>query len=111
VAENALALVDTLAHIRTGAVARAARDDAQGRFKRGEAVGFLADVVHAWGDPAQTLSAVIGALAQDAELISCLTGEGAPLASEEVQAMVNGNVELELRDGGQHAYWWLLAAE
>jgi uncharacterized protein len=111
VEENALALVDTLAHVRTGAVAQAARDDAQGRFKRGEAVGFLADVVHAWGDPAQTLSTVIGALARDAELISCLTGEGAPLASEDIQAMVNGNVELELRDGGQHAYWWLLAAE
>jgi hypothetical protein len=25
--------------------------------------------------------------------------------------MVNGGVELELRHGGQPAYWWLLAAE
>jgi hypothetical protein len=38
-------------------------------------------------------------------------GASAPLAREEVEAMVNGEVELELRDGGQHAYWWLLAAE
>jgi hypothetical protein len=111
VEQNAQALMDALAHVRTGAVAKAARDDARGRFKRGEAVGFLADEVHCWGDPAQTLAAVIGTLAQEAELISCLAGEGAPLEQEEIRAMVNGNVELELRDGGQHAYWWLLAAE
>jgi len=111
VEENAQALVGALAHVRTGAVAQAARDDAQGRFKRGEAVGFVAEEVHAWGDPARTLGAVIASLGRDAELISCLVGEGAPLESEEVEAMVNGTVELELRDGGQHAYWWLLAAE
>ena len=111
VEENAQALVGALAHVRTGAVAQAARDDAQGRFKRGEAVGFVAEEVHAWGDPARTLGAVIASLGRDAELISCLVGEGAPLGSEEVEAMVNGSVELELRDGGQHAYWWLLAAE
>jgi len=111
VAENAAALVDALAHVRTGAVAQAARDDAQGRFKRGEAVGFLADEVHAWGDPEQTLEKVIVALAREAELISCLAGEGAPLGEEQIQTMVNGDVELELREGGQHAYWWLLAAE
>jgi fatty acid kinase len=111
VEENAQALVRALARVRTGAVAQAARDDAQGRFKRGEAVGFVAEEVHAWGDPARTLGAVIASLGRDAELISCLVGEGAPLGSEEVEAMVNGSVELELRDGGQHAYWWLLAAE
>ncbi len=111
VEENALALVEALSHVRTGAVAQAARDDARGRFKRGEAVGFVAEHVHAWGDPADTLGAVIAELGRDAELISCLTGEDAPLAREQVEAMVNGNVELELRDGGQRAYWWLLAAE
>ncbi len=29
----------------------------------------------------------------------------------EIEGMVNGGVELELRHGGQPAYWWLLAAE
>jgi DAK2 domain fusion protein YloV len=111
VEENAAALVEALAHVHTGAVAQAARDDVQGRFKRGEAVGFVAEDVHAWGDPADTLGAVIAKLAQDAELISCLAGQDAPLAREQVEAMVNGAVELELRDGGQPAYWWLLAAE
>jgi fatty acid kinase len=111
VEENALALKETLAHVRTGAVAQAARDDAHGRFKRGEAVGFVAEELHAWGDPADTLGAVLGVLVQDAELISCLSGENAPLAEQEIRAMVNGTVELELREGGQRAYWWLLAAE
>jgi uncharacterized protein len=111
VEENAAALLGALAHVRTGAVAEAARDDAQGRFVRGEAVGFVADEIHAWGDPASTLQAVIERLAVGAELISCLTGAEAPLAPEEVEGMVNGSVELELREGGQQTYWWLLAAE
>ncbi len=111
VRENAQAFERALERIRTGAVAPAARDDAQGRFKRGEAVGFLGEEVHAWGDPAQTLGAVIASLAEEAELISCLSGEKAPLTEAEVEAMVDGDTELELRDGGQHAYWWLLAAE
>jgi hypothetical protein len=111
VRKNAQAFERALEHVRTGAVAPAARDDAQGRFKRGEAVGFLGEDVIAWGDPAQTLGAVIASLAEEAELISCLAGEDAPLAPAEIEVMVNGDTELELRDGGQHAYWWLLAAE
>ena len=56
--------------------------------------------------------AVLAELADGAELISVLAGEDAPLVSAEVEGiMVDGEVELELRDGGQPAYWWLLAAE
>jgi uncharacterized protein len=111
VEENAQALIHALTHLRTGAVAQAARDDSQGRFSRGEAVGFVADEVIAWGDPGETLRAVLQALADGAELISVLAGEDAPLASEEVAGLLSGGVELELRHGGQPAYWWLLAAE
>ena len=53
--------------MRTGAVAPAARDDVQGRFKRGEAVGFVQDEVLAWGDAEQTLRAVMAELARPAE--------------------------------------------
>jgi uncharacterized protein len=45
------------------------------------------------------------------ELISVLSGQDAPLALAEVEGMLNGGVELELRHGGQPAYWWLLTAE
>ena len=55
-AENAAAMEEALAHVRTGAVAPAARDDAQGRFRAGEAVGFVEDELVAWGEPRQTLS-------------------------------------------------------
>jgi DAK2 domain fusion protein YloV len=139
--ENAQALMEALSRVRTGAVAPAARDDAQGRFKRGEAVGFLDDEVLAWGEPGDTLRAVLLALASGApagssgarrvspaaelsepdatgqapfarpELISVLAGQHAPLAPEEVEGMVNGGVEVELHHGGQPAYWWLLTAE
>jgi len=115
--ENGQALTAALARVRTGAVAPAARDDAQGRFSRGEAVGFVEDEVLAWGDPRETLQAVLGALAHgeageaDPELISVLAGEGAPLGLGALEGMINGGIELELRQGGQAAYWWLLVAE
>ncbi len=111
VEENAAALAEALAHVRTGAVAEAARDDAQGRFARGEAVGFVGEQLIAWGEPEATLGSVIEELARDAELISCLVGEGAPLVADQIETLLDGQVELELRDGGQPAYWWLLAAE
>jgi len=115
--ENAQALTEALSRVRTGAVAEAARDDASGRFKRGEAVGFVEDEVRAWGDARETLQAVIKELAGGAagadvpELISVLAGEEAPFGLGDVEGMVNGGIELELRRGGQAAYWWLLAAE
>ena len=49
VVANAAALAEAMALVRTGAVAEAARDDAKGRFQRGEAVGFVEEEVVAWG--------------------------------------------------------------
>ena len=111
--QNAGAVRDALAALRTGAVAPAARADPRGRFQPGEAVGFLEDEVIAWGEPAATLRAVLAALADGAELISVLTGADAPLPDDAVAALLDGDLdaELELRRGGQAAYWWLLAAE
>ncbi len=113
VAENAAAMIAAIESLRIGAVAPAARDDARGRFTRGQAVGFLEGEVVAWGEPQRTLLAVIEQLADEAELISVLSGQGAPLSDREIEEMVNGSVqaELELRQGGQPAYWWLLSAE
>jgi DAK2 domain fusion protein YloV len=109
--ENAQAMHEALDALRTGAVAQAARADAQGRFQAGEAVGFVDEQVVAWGEPEGTLLAVLRTLAPEAELISVLAGAGAPLELEQIATMMNGDVELELREGGQPAYWWLLAAE
>ncbi len=113
VKENAEAMRAAIDGVRIGAVAPAARDDAQGRFQRGQAVGFLEGQVVAWGEPHATLLAVMQQLAQEAELISVLLGDGAPLSADQIEAMADGSfeAELELREGGQPAYWWLLSAE
>ena len=42
-AQNAMAMNEILEAVRTGAVARAARDDAGGRFSTGDAIGFVDD--------------------------------------------------------------------
>ncbi|HSZ70007.1 MAG TPA: DAK2 domain-containing protein [Solirubrobacteraceae bacterium] len=110
---NAAAVRAALVGLRTGAVAPAARADARGRFQPGEAVGFIDDEVVAWGEPAATLRAVLATLADGAELLSVLTGADAPLPDDAVAALLDGDhdAELELRRGGQAAYWWLLSAE
>jgi dihydroxyacetone kinase-like predicted kinase len=126
--ENAQALTRALERVRTGAVAPAARDDPGGRFRRGEAVGFVEEQVVAWGEPGDTLQVVLTTLAGRAgelpyaalassvpELISVLAGEEPPLGLADVERLMrgalDGELELEVRYGGQPAYWWLLAAE
>ena len=108
---NAGAMRVAIAAVRTGAVAPAARDDAAGRFGVGDAVGFVEDELVAWGATAPTLEAVLAALAADAELVTCIAGEGAPLDGDAIAALAPVGVELELEDGGQPSYWWLLSAE
>jgi dihydroxyacetone kinase-like predicted kinase len=109
--ENAAAMTATLERVRTGAVAPAARDDAQGRFREGDAIGFVEEKIVAWGKPRETLRGVLENLAENAELITCLRGADAPLEDEAVHALAAGEVEFELSVGGQTSYWWLLSAE
>jgi DAK2 domain fusion protein YloV len=110
-AENADAMAATLERVRTGAVAPAARDDAQGRFREGDAIGFIDEQIIAWGRPREALRGVLERLAEDAELITCLRGVDAPLDDDAVHALAAGEVEFELSVGGQPSYWWLLSAE
>ena len=110
-ADNVAAVDEALERLRTGAVAPAARDDGEGRFVVGEAVGFVDDAIFAWGEPGPTLAAVLGQLGEDAELLTCIAGAGAPLDEAGVRALGPDGVELECEDGGQPAYWWLVAAE
>jgi DAK2 domain fusion protein YloV len=108
---NAAAMTLALEHVRTGAVAPARLDDAQGRFRAGDAIGFVEDEIIAWGKPREALREVLEQLAHDAELITCLRGAEAPLDDVTVQALAHGDVEFELSDGGQPGHWWLLSAE
>jgi DAK2 domain fusion protein YloV len=109
--QNAASMTRALEHVRTGAVAPAMFDDAQGRFRAGDAVGFVEEEIVAWGRPREALREVLEQLAHDAELITCLRGAEAPLDDGIVQALAHGDVEFELSDGGQQAHWWLLSAE
>jgi uncharacterized protein len=94
-----------------GGVAPAARDDAQGRFSAGEAVGYAGGELVAWGDPAETLAATLAQIADGAELLTCIAGEQPPLDRAGVEARAPTGVEVEYHEGGQPAWWWLLCAE
>jgi dihydroxyacetone kinase-like predicted kinase len=112
--ENADTMGEALAHVRTGAVTAAARDDAAEatpRFRAGEAVGFVEEELVAWGHVERTLEAVLAELSREAELVTLIEGDGAPLAGEQVAGLAPEGVELEYERGGQPAYWWLIAAE
>jgi uncharacterized protein len=109
--ENAERIGDALGGIRAGSVAPAARDDAKGRFVRGDAVGFVADEIVAWGGAGSTLTETMARLAEGAEILTVVGGEGAPIALGDLPGHAPGGVELELHEGGQSHYWWLLAAQ
>jgi DAK2 domain fusion protein YloV len=109
--DNASAVSSAADALRIGGVAPAARDDAQGRFTAGDAVGYAGGELVAWGDPAATLAATLDQLVDGAELLTCIAGEAPPLDQDDVQARVPDGVELEYHEGGQPAWWWLLCAE
>jgi uncharacterized protein len=110
-AANADAVAAATDALAVGGVAEAAKDDPDGRFAVGDAVGYRGDELVAWGDPSTTLSATLVALAEGAELVTCIAGDGAPLDADAVAAAVPGGIELDFHEGGQPAWWWLLCAE
>jgi uncharacterized protein len=109
--ENARRLDAALDGIQAGSVAPAARDDAKGRFVAGDAVGFVGDEIVAWGGAGSTLTETIARLAEGAEILTVIGGEGAPIPLSELEGQAPEGVELELHEGGQPNYWWLLAAQ
>jgi dihydroxyacetone kinase-like predicted kinase len=106
---NAERIRAALEEIRSGAVAPAARDDPQGRFVRGDAVGFAGDEVVAWGGAGSTLSATIDKIAEGAEIVTVIEGDSAPIPLNQLPLELRE--ELELHHGGQPHYWWLIAAQ
>ena len=111
IGENAERLASALGGIRAGSVAAAARDDAKGRFVKGDAVGFVEDEIIAWGGAGSTLTETMTRLGEGAEILTVVSGEGAPIQLAELAAHSPDGVELELHEGGQPHYWWLLAAQ
>jgi DAK2 domain fusion protein YloV len=109
--ENAGRLEEALAGVATGGVAPAARDDARGRFRQGDAVGFAGDQIVAWGGAGSTLTETIQHLAAGAEIVTVIAGEATPIPLSEIDTHVPDGVEVETHEGGQASWWWLLAAQ
>ncbi len=109
--ENAKRLAGALSKIATGGVAPAARDDVGGRFRQGDAVGFTGSEIVAWGGAGSTLATTIRRLAEGAEIVTVIAGEGAPIPLAEIDTHVPDGVEVETHEGGQPSWWWLLAAQ
>jgi uncharacterized protein len=109
--ENADAVTAAAEALSTGGVARAARDDGAGRFREGEAVGYAGEDLVAWGDLHETLVTVFEKVCDGCEVVTVIAGEGAPLDAQALEALMPGGVELDHHDGGQPAWWWLIAAE
>ncbi len=111
VEENLKRLQLALDGVRVGSVAPAARDDVRGRFSEGDAVGFVGDEIVACGEPEPTLAETIARLGVGAEILTVLGGADAPVPLDRLEPHAPDGVELELQQGGQPHYWWLLAAE
>ena len=65
----------------------------------------------AWGDPESTLAETMAGIGDGAELVTVIGGRDAPIPLAQMEQHVPDGVELETHDGGQPAYWWLIAAE
>ena len=109
--ENAERLGEAIAGVAIGGVAPAAREDAQNRFKKGDAVGFVNGEIVAWGGAGSTLDSTLQRLADGAEILTVIAGDGAPIPLEEIEVHVPDGVEVETHEGGQPSWWWLLAAQ
>ena len=109
--ENYAALLAALAGVRSGGVARAGRDDPDGRFVTGDAVGYAGEELVAWGSPHQTLAAALERVTAGCEIVTCVAGAEAPLGRSAVEALVPAGIELDYQVGDQASWWWLLCAE
>ncbi len=107
---NAERIAAGLEGVRTGAVAPAARDDVDGRFRRGDAVGFVGGEIVAWGGAGSTLVETVAAVADGAEIVTVIEGAEAPFGLEELELELDG-AELELHRGNTPNYSWLIAAQ
>ena len=110
---NAERLAGALSEIRAGAVAPAARDDSEGRFRRGDSVGFVGDRIVAWGGAGSTLAETVAALAAGAEIVTVIEGAEAPpgLSLDDLDLSLPDGAELELHRGDTAKYAWLIAAQ
>lgn len=108
---NAERMRKILKAVSEGSVAPAARDDKKGRFKAGDTVGFISERLAYWGEPAYVLKSVLCELAEGKELLTVFEGKDVPLDGHDLESLIPEGPEIELLDGGQPSFWWLMTAE
>jgi len=109
--ENAGAVGAAAEALRTGGIAQAARRDAQGRFREGDALGYAGEDLAAWGELPDVLRETIARVTEGCEVLTCIAGEGAPLEAADLEGALPDGIELDWQQGDQPAWWYLLAAE
>lgn len=110
-AENSERLSRAMDEIRAGGVAPAARADPQGRFQLGDAVGFIEGEIVAWGGAGSTIAETMRLISEGREILTVLAGADAPISLSELTEHGPDSIEIELHEGGQPSWWWLLAAQ
>ena len=105
--ENARSISTALDAITSAGLAPADKDDPAGRYVKGDAVGFVAGELVAWGDPRDTLEAIYEALPQDAEIVTLIESASSPLGSIALDLAEERFDESE-HVTAEHPGWWLL---
>ena len=100
-----------LAAMRAGAVAPAARDDAEGRFGAATRSASPTTRSSPGAAPGRRWRRPSTALADGAEIVTVIEGAEAPIALEELGLTLPDGAELELHHGGTPNYSWLIAAQ
>ena len=59
----------------------------------------------------RVLAETMGLVADGCEVLTCLSGDGAPLGEDELRELLPDGLELDYHRGDQPAWWYLLAAE
>ena len=105
--ENARSLTSALASITSGGVAQADKDDPSGRFRKGEAVGFVDGDLVSWGGPAETLRGVFAKLPPEAEIVTLIEAAGSPFDGT-LEAMAADQFDEVEHISADHPGWWVL---
>ncbi|HLX20910.1 MAG TPA: DAK2 domain-containing protein [Gaiellaceae bacterium] len=115
--ENAADMRDAIAHIATGEVTIASRDVDLGglAIRNGEWLGLVDGDPIAGGDDFTDVAAAVAdrLLSEPRDLLTLLTGVGAPPVDALVERIAadHPDLEVDVRDGGQPHYQLLLSAE
>jgi dihydroxyacetone kinase-like predicted kinase len=115
--DNAAEMLDALESVVTGEVAIASRDAALDGVaaRKGEFLGLLGGKAVSAGPSFDEVARTVaeGLLAEPRDLLTLLTGEGAPPLNGLLEGLAASHPELEIdvHDGGQPHYQLLLSAE